>query len=225
MGDKKVTLKLEKVSKSFAKIETDEVTHALNEIDLTLNSGEFISLVGPSGCGKSTILRLVAGLIVPTKGTVSVDGKEVKEPSPERGMVFQKPTLFPWLTVEKNIAFSLRMQGKLKGNEDKVKRMIDVIGLEAFKDDYPDQLSGGMACNKCPYVKGTLYTLLLLSSIFRAIITFPIYVYQMLQNLDASSRFMIDERKLGLLFWNTFRLSKKAALFSVFISEKVASSF
>ena len=74
-----------------------------------------------------------------------VDGKEVKEPSPERGMVFQKPTLFPWLTVEKNIAFSLRMQGKLKGNEDKVKRMIDVIGLEAFKDDYPDQLSGGMA--------------------------------------------------------------------------------
>ena len=145
MGDKKVTLKLEKVSKSFAKIETDEVTHALNEIDLTLNSGEFISLVGPSGCGKSTILRLVAGLIVPTKGTVSVDGKEVKEPSPERGMVFQKPTLFPWLTVEKNIAFSLRMQGKLKGNEDKVKRMIDVIGLEAFKDDYPDQLYGGMA--------------------------------------------------------------------------------
>ena len=145
MGDKKVTLKLEKVSKSFAKIETDEVTHALNEIDLTLNSGEFISLVGPSGCGKSTILRLVAGLIVPTKGTVSVDGKEVKEPSPERGMVFQKPTLFPWLTVEKNIAFSLRMQGKLKGNDDKVKRMIDVIGLEAFKDDYPDQLSGGMA--------------------------------------------------------------------------------
>ena len=125
MGDKKVTLKLEKVSKSFAKIETDEVTHALNEIDLTLNSGEFISLVGPSGCGKSTILRLVAGLIVPTKGTVSVDGKEVKEPSPERGMVFQKPTLFPWLT--------------------EVKRMIDVIGLEAFKDDYPDQLSGGMA--------------------------------------------------------------------------------
>ena len=82
-----------------------------------------------------------------------------------------------------------------------------------------------IACNKCPYVKGTLYTLLLLSSIFRAIITFPIYVYQMLQNLDASSRFMIDERKLGLLFWNTFRLSKKAALFSVFISEKVASSF
>lgn len=145
MGDKSVTLKLNNVSKSFAKIETDEVTHALNEIDLSLNSGEFISLVGPSGCGKSTILRLVAGLIKPTTGTVTVDDKEVAEPSPERGMVFQKPTLFPWLTVEKNIGFSLKMQGKLKGNEDKVKRMIDVIGLNNFKDDYPEQLSGGMA--------------------------------------------------------------------------------
>ncbi len=145
MGDKKVTLKLNNVSKSFAKIENDEVTHALNKINLSLESGEFISLVGPSGCGKSTILRLVAGLIFPTTGTVTVDEKEVTEPSPERGMVFQKPTLFPWLTVEKNIGFSLKMQGKLKGNEDKVKRMIEVIGLESFKDDYPDQLSGGMA--------------------------------------------------------------------------------
>lgn len=145
MGDKKVTLKLNNVSKSFAKIENDEVTHALNKINLSLESGEFISLVGPSGCGKSTILRLVAGLIFPTTGTVAVDEKEVTEPSPERGMVFQKPTLFPWLTVEKNIGFSLKMQGKLKGNEDKVKRMIEVIGLESFKDDYPDQLSGGMA--------------------------------------------------------------------------------
>ena len=145
MGDKKVTLKLNNVSKSFAKIENDEVTHALNKINLLLESGEFISLVGPSGCGKSTILRLVAGLIFPTTGTVTVDEKEVTEPSPERGMVFQKPTLFPWLTVEKNIGFSLKIQGKLKGNEDKVKRMIEVIGLESFKDDYPDQLSGGMA--------------------------------------------------------------------------------
>lgn len=145
MEEKKVTLKLDNVSKSFAKIENDEVTHALNEVDLTLHSGEFVSLVGPSGCGKSTILRLIARLIVPTTGTVSVDGKPVTKPSPERGMVFQKPTLFPWLTVEKNIAFSLRMQGKLKGNEDRVHRMLDVIGLDAFKDDYPDQLSGGMA--------------------------------------------------------------------------------
>lgn len=144
-GRKKVTLKLDHVSKSFAKIETDEVTHALNEIDLTMKSGEFISLVGPSGCGKSTILRLVAGLIMPTTGKLTVDDNEIQGPSPERGMVFQKPTLFPWLTVKDNIAFSLKMQGKLKGNEDKVEKMIDVIGLGSFRDDYPGQLSGGMA--------------------------------------------------------------------------------
>ena len=110
-----------------------------------MESGEFISLVGPSGCGKSTILRLVAGLIQPTTGKLTVDGKTITEPSPERGMVFQKPTLFPWLTVWDNIAFSLRMQGRLKGNKDKVERMIKVIGLEKFRNDYPGQLSGGMA--------------------------------------------------------------------------------
>lgn len=145
MAENKVTLRLNKVSKSFAKVENDEVTHALNEVDLSMESGEFISLVGPSGCGKSTILRLVAGLILPTTGSLTVNDKEITGPSPERGMVFQKATLFPWLTVEKNIAFSLKMQGKLKGNDEKVKNMLKVIGLEAFKDDYPGQLSGGMA--------------------------------------------------------------------------------
>lgn len=145
MAENKITLQLSSVSKSFAKVENDEVTHALNEIDLIMNDGEFISLVGPSGCGKSTILRLVAGLIMPTTGTITVNGKKIEGPSPERGMVFQKATLFPWLTVEKNIAFSLNVQGKLKGNEERVERMLKVIGLESFRDDYPGQLSGGMA--------------------------------------------------------------------------------
>ncbi len=145
MAENKVTLKLDNVSKSFAKVESDEVTHALHNVSVAMESGEFISLVGPSGCGKSTILRLVAGLITPTLGKVTVNGEEIEKPHPSRGMVFQKPTLFPWLTVEKNIGFSLDMQGKLKGNEDKVERMINVIGLEKFRDDYPAQLSGGMA--------------------------------------------------------------------------------
>ena len=145
MENRKVTLKLDNVSKVFAKGESDDVTHALYNINVSMESGEFISLVGPSGCGKSTILRLVAGLITPTLGTVSVNGTEITGPDPNRGMVFQKPTLFPWLTVEKNIGFSLEMQGKLKGNEHKVQRMLQVIGLEQFQDDYPGQLSGGMA--------------------------------------------------------------------------------
>ena len=146
MAEKKVvTLKLENVSKSFAKVENDEVTHALSNVSITMQSGEFVSLVGPSGCGKSTILRLVAGLITPTTGKLTVDGKEISEPAPDRGMVFQKPTLFPWLTVHDNIAFSLKRQGKFKGNEHKVERMLDITGLQKFRDDYPGQLSGGMA--------------------------------------------------------------------------------
>ena len=145
MENTKVTLKLENVSKSFAKIETDEVTHALTSVTTTMESGEFISLVGPSGCGKSTMLRLIAGLITPTTGKLTVNGVEIDKPAPDRGMMFQKATLFPWLTVKDNIAFSLKMQGKLKGNEDKVENMIKVIGLEDFREDYPAQLSGGMA--------------------------------------------------------------------------------
>ena len=145
MNNRKVVLELEHVSKSFAKIETDEVTQAISEISSTMESGEFISLVGPSGCGKSTILRLGAGLIMPTTGKVTVNSEEITNTSPDRGMVFQKPTLFPWLTVEKNIAFSLNMQGRFKDNKDRVEEMISLIGLENFRDDYPSQLSGGMA--------------------------------------------------------------------------------
>ena len=142
---KKVCLKLENVSKVFAKVESDGVTHALQDVSTEMQSGEFVSLVGPSGCGKSTILRLVAGLITPTLGRVTVDGKEVDGPSPERGLVFQNPTLFPWLTVEKNISFSLDMRGAAVGKAERVKHMLEITGLEKFRNDYPAQLSGGMA--------------------------------------------------------------------------------
>ncbi len=140
-----IILRLSDVSKSFARVETEGITNAVSRVNLEMRGGEFVSLVGTSGCGKSTILRLIAGLITPTTGQLTVNGVEITKPGPERGMVFQKPTLFPWLTVEKNISFSLRMQGKLKGDEGKVERMLRMIGLEEFKDDYPGQLSGGMA--------------------------------------------------------------------------------
>ena len=143
--NREVCLQLENVSKVFAKVESDEVTHALQDVSVTMKSGEFVSLVGPSGCGKSTILRLVAGLITPTLGRVTVDGTEVEAPSPERGVVFQNPTLFPWLTVEKNIAFSLDVRGMKDGKDERVDQMIRMIGLERFRNDYPAQLSGGMA--------------------------------------------------------------------------------
>lgn len=138
-----VTLRMENVSKSFPKIENNEITNALDEISLEIHNDEFICIVGESGCGKSTILRLIAGLIVPTKGRITMNDEVIREPSPNRGMVFQKPTLFPWLTVEENIAFSLKIRKKY--DKDKVEQMLNLIRLEDFKDDYPAQLSGGMA--------------------------------------------------------------------------------
>lgn len=138
-------LKLNGISKSFARADAEGITNALENINLDIKPGEFISIVGPSGCGKSTILRLIAGLIVPTTGNITLNHEVIKGTDPKRGMVFQKPTLFPWLTVEENVAFSLKMQKQLKGNEDKVDKMISLVGLDEFRKSYPHQLSGGMA--------------------------------------------------------------------------------
>lgn len=140
-----IVLNLNNVSKSFSRVDSDSVTNAVQDINVEMHKGEFVSLVGTSGCGKSTILRMVAGLIAPTTGTIMLNDKQIKEPSSDVGMVFQKPTLYPWLTVEDNVSFSLRMQYKYKEHKDEVDRLINVIGLEKFKNDYPGQLSGGMA--------------------------------------------------------------------------------
>lgn len=140
-----LVLKLDGVSKSFARVESNDITNALQDINLELHQGEFISLVGTSGCGKSTMLRLIAGLITPTYGKLSVNGRDIDGPSPNRGMVFQQPTLFPWQTVEQNLSFSFRMRNNLNENKDKIDRILKVIGLENFRKDYPAQLSGGMA--------------------------------------------------------------------------------
>ena len=140
-----IELKLKGVSKSFSRVDSAEVTNAVTDVNISMYNGEFVSLVGTSGCGKSTILRMIAGLIAPTTGELTVNGNKITAPGPDIGMVFQKPTLFPWLTVEDNVAFSLKVQGKLKENTEDVHRLIKVIGLEKFKKDYPGQLSGGMA--------------------------------------------------------------------------------
>ena len=136
-------LEFDKVTKSFAKTDSNEITHALAEVNLTIQQGEFVSIVGTSGCGKSTILRLIAGLIRPTTGEIRLGGKPIVGAGPDRGMVFQKATLFPWLTVEKNVSFSLRMQKKQ--DKELVEHMLKMVGLEDFRKDYPHQLSGGMA--------------------------------------------------------------------------------
>lgn len=139
------SLELKDISKSFLSSDKHGITVALDNINLNIEDGEFVSIVGPSGCGKSTILRIIAGLIPPTKGSVELGGKAIDGPSPNRGMVFQDPTLFPWLSVEDNVAFSLKVLGKHKEKREQMDRLIDVVGLSDFRTSYPHQLSGGMA--------------------------------------------------------------------------------
>ena len=118
---------------------------ALDRISLEVNENEFSVIVGPSGCGKSSLLRLVAGLIQPTAGAIYLDGKLVTKPGKDRGMVFQSYTLFPWLTVQDNLEFGLKIGGMAADERAAVaRRFIAEVGLEGFERAYPKQLSGGM---------------------------------------------------------------------------------
>jgi NitT/TauT family transport system ATP-binding protein/sulfonate transport system ATP-binding protein len=117
----------------------------LDGIDLKVAPGEFVALLGPSGCGKSTLLRLIAGLEPPATGMILADGKAVGAPDPSRILVFQDPTLFPWLTVRKNVAAGLEARGVLARQRHRIGHALSLVGLERFADAYPHQLSGGMA--------------------------------------------------------------------------------
>jgi len=118
---------------------------ALDGIDLDVASGEFVCLLGPSGCGKSTLLNAVAGFSPPTSGRLLAGGREVTAPGPDRAMVFQEYALFPWMTVERNVAFGLEMKGV---GRDQIRRTVDgwleKLHLQDFRDRYPKDLSGGM---------------------------------------------------------------------------------
>ncbi len=123
----------------------DQDIHALRAIDLEITHGEFVCLLGPSGCGKSTLLNAVAGFSLPSSGTITVDGAAITEPGPDRGMVFQEYALFPWMTVEQNIAFGLQIKGAAKGTIlAKVDELLALLNLREFRRRYPKDLSGGM---------------------------------------------------------------------------------
>jgi len=124
--------------------EFGEVT-ALNQIDLSLDENEFVSVVGRSGCGKSTLLSIIAGLEYPTEGTVLVDGEEVIGPGRDRGVVFQSATLLPWLTALGNVEFALRDEPMTKvARRDIAREYLNLVSLTGFEDAHPAQLSGGM---------------------------------------------------------------------------------
>ena len=136
-------IQIGKVSKVFSTGEREVV--ALDDINLDVQRGTFICLLGPSGCGKSTLLNAVAGFSLPTTGAILVDGKPVDTPGPDRGMVFQEYALFPWMTVEKNIAFGLEIKKLPKAQiREKVGALLEMLNLQDFRDRYPKDLSGGM---------------------------------------------------------------------------------
>lgn len=138
-------LLIEGVSRTFAGVRGGAPVTALLPTDLGVNANDFITILGPSGCGKSTLLRIVAGLETPSTGRVLLDGRAVTRPGPDRGMVFQSYTLFPWLTVADNIAFGLREKGAPeKEIRETVASYVELVGLKGFENHWPKQLSGGM---------------------------------------------------------------------------------
>jgi ABC-type nitrate/sulfonate/bicarbonate transport system ATPase subunit len=149
----RVKISVENVSRTFVNAQGERI-QALRDISFEVEDlyspegrdiGELRVLLGPSGCGKSTVLRIIAGLDHPTTGRVLVNGEPVRGPGSDRGMVFQKYTSFPWLTVEANVAYGLKIKGTPPAEIKRtVGRLIEAVGLKGFEKSYPDTLSGGM---------------------------------------------------------------------------------
>jgi NitT/TauT family transport system ATP-binding protein len=138
-----VILNVRDLRKAFGANGSTQVV--FDHVSLEIHRREFICVVGPSGCGKSTLIRIVAGLDEASGGEILLDGKAVAGPGPDRGMVFQGYTLFPWLTVKRNVMFGLKMQGKADSMaEAEAREWLEMVGLSKFENLYPHELSGGM---------------------------------------------------------------------------------
>ena len=191
--------------------ENDNQVVAVKDVDLNVQPGEFVSLIGPSGCGKSTLLSIVAGFVKPSSGEARLDNVPITKPGAERGVVFQQYSLFPWLTVRKNVEFGLKMAG---ADADKrnitARELLDLAGLLAFENHYPDQLSGGMKQR---------------IGIVRALATSPqvLLMDEPFGALDTQTRVVMQEILTNI--WQQFRIS---VLFithdieeSIFLSDRI----
>lgn len=198
------------VSKIFNEGSNTAMT-ALDNVDLQIAPGSFISLLGPSGCGKSTLLRLIAGLDTVSTGSIVLDQEEIRGPHHLRGLVFQDPTLFPWRTIAQNIALGLESRGILAEKKDEIPEYIKLVGLEGFEDYYPHQVSGGMAQR---------------ASLARALINHPkvLLLDEPLGALDAFTRTQMQEEILRI--WKdrsiTMVLVTHDVEEAVFLSDKIA---
>lgn len=180
------SLHVTSVTKDFAaKDRTNQRTVALDDVSFSVAAGELVSIVGPSACGKSTLLRLVAGLDFPSSGELRVGGEAISGANAERGLVFQDPNLFPWLTVRRNIRSGLVALGVVRERNHEVDEFIRLVGLEGFADVYPHHLSGGMAQRV---------------ALARALITHPkvLLLDEPLGALDAFTRMQMQDEVLRL---------------------------
>lgn len=138
-----VLLQLRGLRKTFLSNGSEQVV--FDDVSMDVHRREFLTVIGPSGCGKSTLIRIVAGLDDASGGEVLLDGRPVDSPGPDRGVVFQGYTLFPWLTVKRNVMFGLEMRGKGSAlAEEEARSWLDMVGLAKFENSYPHELSGGM---------------------------------------------------------------------------------
>jgi len=139
------SLTLEHLGKTYFDPFANRQVTAIRDITLTVDAGDFVSVVGPSGCGKTTMLNTIAGFLAPTAGRIRVDGRAVSGPGPDRGVVFQSFALFPWRTVLDNVAFGPKMRGVPKAKRHEIAReYLALAGLSHAADRYPNELSGGM---------------------------------------------------------------------------------
>lgn len=187
-------IEIENVTETF---ETREGPFlALDTINLNVDKNEFICVVGPSGCGKTTLMNIIAGLCPPTTGTVRVRGELVTGPGKGKGVVFQQYALYPWLTVQKNVEFGLKMKGvPTAEREATAKKYIDLVGLKKFAQNYPKELSGGMKQRV---------------AIARAYATNPevLLMDEPFGALDAQTRAQLQENLL-----NTWQVERKTCFF------------
>lgn len=144
MDNRNVKLQVKDLTKIYEGAGGKEVL-ALDRVNLEVRESEFVMIVGPSGCGKTTLINIIGGLDTATEGEVLLDGTPVSGPGADRGMVFQGYSLFPWLTVQKNVEFGLKMKGISAGERaDAAHKFIELVGLKGFENALPKQLSGGM---------------------------------------------------------------------------------
>lgn len=184
-------IEIQKLSISFGR--GDAVNTAVKETSLDIPPGQFVCILGPSGCGKSTLLNSVAGYVNPTKGLVLVDREPVKGPRPDRGMVFQQYSLFPWKTVRENIAFGPKLAGHSRAEcESLANTFLAMIGLSKIADKFPGDLSGGMQQRV---------------GIARALANYPsvLLMDEPFGALDAQTRLIMQENLLDI--WSEFGIT------------------